>query len=282
LARDVLQLAFALGHNTVAGVVGHDFGSPVAAWRALVRPDVFRRVVLMSAPFTGPPKLPFGVSADADLVQATEDIYGSLAHLDPPRKHYQWYFSTREANIDMHLPTRALHDFLRAYYHYKSGDWPGNRPFSLTAWSAAELAKLPAYYVMDLRRTMPETVASEMPSAAQVAACSWLPDHELAVYTREYVRTGFQGGLNWYRCRTSGRHEAELGLFAGRTIDVPAMFIAGARDWGTHQVPGAFECMQGVCTHMAGCHLIEQAGHWVQQERPDDVVALISRLLNES
>src|SRR4029077_11882845 len=55
LARDVLELVFALGHNTVAAVVGHDFGSPVAAWCALVRPDVFRRVVLMSAPFAGPP-----------------------------------------------------------------------------------------------------------------------------------------------------------------------------------------------------------------------------------
>jgi non-specific protein-tyrosine kinase len=276
LARDVLQLVFALGHNTVAAVVGHDFGSPVAAWCALVRPDVFRRVVLMSAPFAGPPTSPFGVSGDGDLVQATEDIHASLAHLDPPRKHYQWYFSTRQANIDKHLPRRALHDFLRAYYHYKSGDWPGNRPVPLTAWSAAELAKLPAYYVMDLRRTMPETIASEMPSAALVASCSWLPDHELAVYTGEYTRTGFQGGLNWYRCHTSGKHEAELGLFAGRTIDVPAMFIAGARDWGIYQVPGAFECMQGVCTHMAGCYLIEQAGHWVQQERPDDVVTLIS------
>jgi hypothetical protein len=60
------------------------------------------------------------------------------------------------------------------------------------------------------------------------------------------------------------------------------MFIAGACDWGTYQVPGAFECMQGICTNMAGCYLIEQAGHWAQQEWPDDVVALISRLLNET
>src|SRR5271169_4236529 len=57
LARDALGLVFALGHRTVAAVVGHDFGSPVAAWCALVRPDVFRRVALMSAPFEGPPAL---------------------------------------------------------------------------------------------------------------------------------------------------------------------------------------------------------------------------------
>jgi pimeloyl-ACP methyl ester carboxylesterase len=59
LVRDTLGLVSALGHRTVAGIVGHDFGSPVAAWCALIRPDVFRSVVLMSAPFAGPPPLPF-------------------------------------------------------------------------------------------------------------------------------------------------------------------------------------------------------------------------------
>src|SRR5919202_449497 len=57
--RDALGLVFALGQRSVAAVVGHDYGSPVAAWCALVRPDVFRSVVLMGAPFQGPPPLPF-------------------------------------------------------------------------------------------------------------------------------------------------------------------------------------------------------------------------------
>ncbi|MGC1574927.1 MAG: alpha/beta fold hydrolase, partial [Beijerinckiaceae bacterium] len=60
LARDVLGLVAGLGRREVAAVVGHDFGSPVAAWCALVRPDVFRSVALMSAPFSGPPSLPSG------------------------------------------------------------------------------------------------------------------------------------------------------------------------------------------------------------------------------
>ncbi|HET7156066.1 MAG TPA: alpha/beta fold hydrolase, partial [Hyphomicrobiaceae bacterium] len=59
LVRDVLGLVSALGLRSVAAVVGHDFGSPVAAWCALLRPDVFRSVVLMSAPFGGPPQVPF-------------------------------------------------------------------------------------------------------------------------------------------------------------------------------------------------------------------------------
>jgi pimeloyl-ACP methyl ester carboxylesterase len=59
LVRDALGLVSAFGYRAVEAVVGHDFGSSVAAWCALVRPDVFRSVVLMSAPFAGPPPLPF-------------------------------------------------------------------------------------------------------------------------------------------------------------------------------------------------------------------------------
>ena len=121
-----------------------------------------------------------------------------------------------------------------------------------------------------------------MPTAAQIAACTWLPERELAVYAAEYARTGFQGGLNWYRNRTTGRQERELALFAGRTIDVPAIFVAGAQDWGIHQAPGAIERMQHQAfTRMAGCHLIPGAGHWVQQERPEEVVALLLPFLHE-
>jgi pimeloyl-ACP methyl ester carboxylesterase len=280
LTADALALALALGHRTVAAVIGHDSGSLVAACCALVRPDVFRRVVLMSAPFTGAPVLPFGTASDTEPGAADDDIHAALARLDPPRKHYHWYFSTRQANAEMHHPPQGLHALLRAYYHHKSADWPGNRPFPLVAWSAAELAKLPTYYVMDLHRTMPECVAAEMPSAAQIAACAWLPDRELAVYAGEFARTGFQGGLNWYRGRTSGRHARELALFTGRTIDVPASFIAGANDWGIHQLPGALEHMQrSACTRMDGCHLIPLAGHWVQQEQPAEVAALLLEFL---
>src|SRR5450755_4930300 len=61
LVRDALALVSALGHRS-ADIVGHDFGSGVAAWCALVRPDVFRSVTLMSAPFAGPPQLPFSTT----------------------------------------------------------------------------------------------------------------------------------------------------------------------------------------------------------------------------
>ncbi len=278
VVRDTLTLVHRLGRATVACVVGHDFGSPAAAWCALSRPDVFRSVVMMSAPFDGPPAIP---AADSEDVRGGEDIHTALAALDRPRKHYQWYYSTRPANEDMLNCRQGVHNFLRAYYHHKSADWTGNSPFPLESWTAAELAKMPTYYIMDLDRTMAETVETEMPSAEDVAACDWLTDADLAVYADAFSRTGFQGGLQWYRCATGAEHGEELRLFAGRTIDVPACFIAGAQDWGIHQKPGALEAMRSrVCTRMSHFDLVDRAGHWVQQERPETVCHLLNVFLS--
>ena len=283
LARDALALLHAFGHRSVAAVVGHDFGSSVAAWCALMRPDVFRKVALMSAPFAGPPALPFGHADQPDLANApaaqaarVREVLDDLARLPRPRKHYQWYYATREANGHMWYAPQGLAAFLRGYYHVKSADWKENRPCPLAGWSAASLAELPTYYVMDAGCTMAETVVPHMPTPTEVADCGWLPDSELAVYSAEYTRTGFQGGLLWYRARIEGAGQGEQQMFAGATIDVPAIYIAGASDWGIYQKPGDFEVMQkSACSRFEGAHLIEGAGHWVQQEQPEAVNAVL-------
>jgi len=57
---------------------------------------------------------------------------------------------------------------------------------------------------------------------------------------------------------------------------VPATFITGKADWGTYQFPGALERMERqACTHWRGTHLIDAAGHWAQQEQPEQVSALL-------
>jgi pimeloyl-ACP methyl ester carboxylesterase len=133
---------------------------------------------------------------------------------------------------------------------------------------------------MDLAKTMAETVAEEMPSRETIAANTWLPDSELAVYSAEYQRTGFQGGLQWYRCGTSGAFTAELETWSDKSIDVPSCFISGKQDWGTYQRPGFFEAMQKTaCTRMQDVHLINGAGHWVQQEQPGEVNRLLQQFL---
>ena len=272
LVRDAVALVAALGRTSVAAVIGHDFGSPVAAHCALIRPDVFQSMALMSAPFAGPPAWPLPRPSDA--------LHRALAALEPPRKLYRQYYSTREAAGDMANAPQGLHDFLRAYYHAKSADWAGNAPFRLAGWAATELAKMPAYYVMDLDDDMPAAVAPQMPSLEEIAACGWLPDAELAVYVAEYARTGFQGGLQWYRGGTSGLNAHDMALFAGCRIEVPTVFIAGASDWGVYQAPGAFEAMQTqACVDLRGCHLVPGAGHWVQQEQPGAVSDLLLAFL---
>jgi len=271
LARDVVGLVFALGRTEVALLAGHDFGSPVAGMTALMRPDVFKRLALMSAPFAGPPALPApgitpGRAFDPD----------GFATLDPPRKHYQWYYSTEPANGDMMNSEDGLQAFLRDYYHAKSADWKGNDPHPLER-SLQAMATMPHYYIMLAGQTMPEAVRASRPGAAQINACRWLPEKDLAVYTAMYQATGFQGGLQWYRCGTSGRFTRQYQLFGGRRLEQPTCFIAGHSDWGVYQIPGALESMAGqVCTDYRGTTLIEGAGHWVQQEQ---AAAVVERLL---
>jgi len=281
LVLDVLGLLGALGYRHVDAVIGHDFGSPVAGCCALIRPDVFRSVVMMSAPFAGPADMPIASWSEKSAARAAvAKLLAELAALERPRKHYQWYYSTREADVDMRHCPQGLQAFLRAYFHVKSADWPHNRPEPLGGFSAAELARMPTYYIMDLDEDMAQTVAPHMPSAAQIDACEWMSDAELAVYAEEFARSGFQGGLQWYRCGTNGRNTQDLELFAGRRIEVPAGFIAGAADWGTYQRPGDLERMRDVlCADYRGTRIVAGAGHWVQQERPQEVCASLLAFL---
>ena len=287
MVRDSIGLVYALGHRTVAMVVGHDAGAPVASWAALIRPDIFRAVTILSSPFEGPPSLPFDTAngAVAPRPAPTDDeLDAELAKLNPPRKYYQNYQRTRGANDNMLHAPQGLHAFFRAYYHYKSADWKGNMPHPLKARTAEEMAQIPTYYVMEKDKGMAETVTPFMPSVAEIAACQWLTEAEVEVYATEYGRTGFTGALQGYRVRRGAEPKsvAEMLTFSGRTIDVPSMYIAGKSDWGVYQTPGAVEKMQrSACTRMVGFHLLDGAGHWVQQEQPEQVSTRLVAFLRE-
>jgi pimeloyl-ACP methyl ester carboxylesterase len=286
VTRDALGLVSALGYRRTAMLVGHDFGSPVAAYCAMARPDVFPSVVLMSAPFPGTPAFPFNsAESGASSVQPNTDnqkLAAALATLSPPRMIYQQYLSTRDANHDLSHPPQGLHTFLRTFFHVKSADWSGNKPHPLKALTAEEFAQLPTYYVMERGKTMPENVAPFEPSTAEVMACHWLTEPELAVYAQEYSRTGFQGGLQTYRVYTDPALTAELRLFSGRTIDVPSLFIGGKSDWATYVSPGALDLMRTkATTRMSNIQLIDGAGHWIQQEQPVRLSSLLLAFAKE-
>jgi len=287
MVRDAVGLIYALGYRSVAMVVGHDAGAPVASWSALVRPDIFRSITIMSSPFEGPPALPFNTAngaAPPRPAPTDDELDAELAKLNPPRKYYQNHQRTPGANDDMLHAPQGLHAFFRAYYHYKSVDWKGNQPHPLKVRTAAEMAQIPTYYVMEKNKTMAETVAPFMPSAAEIASCKWLTEAEVAVYAAEYGRTQFTGALQGYRVRRGSdpKSLAEMRTFSGRTIDVPSMFIGGKSDWGTYQTPGAVDRMRNsACTKMVGFELLEGAGHWVQQEQPEQVSRMLVQFLRD-
>ncbi len=287
MVRDSIGLVYALGHRSVAMVVGHDAGAPVAAWSTLVRPDIFRSLTIVSSPFEGAPSLPFDTANGAPLPRPAltdDELDAELAKLNPPRKYYQNYQRTRGANDDMLHAPQGLHDFFRAYYFYKSADYKGNHPHPLKARTAEEMAQIPTYYVMEKDKGMAETVAPLMPSADYIANCKWLTEAEVDVYATEYARTGFTGALQGYRVRRGSdpRSLAEMQTFSGRTIDVPSQYIDGKSDWGSYQTPGAIDKMRNsACTRMVGFHFLDGAGHWVQQEQSEQVSALLVRFLHD-
>ncbi len=285
MVRDAESLVFALGYRSVAMIAGHDAGAPVACWAALSRPDIFRRLAIMSSPFDGAPSLPFNTANGAPpptRAIGDDELDAELAKLDPPRKYYQNYQRTRGANDDMLHAPQGLHNFFRAYYFFKSADYAGNKPHPLKARTAEEMAQIPYYYVMLKDRGMAENVAPFMPPPEYAADCKWLTEREVDVYAGEYARTGFTGALQGYRVRRGGdpKNVAEMLTFSGRTIDVPSIYIAGKSDWGVYQTPGAVDRMrESACTKMTGFHLLDGAGHWVQQEQPEQVTSLLSAFL---
>jgi len=284
MVRDAMGLLLALGYREVAAVVGHDAGSPVAAWCALVRPDVFRSVVLMSSPFPGPPSLPFNTANGAAPPRPplTDDEFDAeLAKLDPPRKYYQNYQRGPGANADMLHAPQGLHAFFRAYYHYKSADWKQNKPHALKARTAEEMAQIPTYYVMERDKGMAATVAPFMPSPAEVAACRWMTEDELGVYVAEYARTGFTGALNYYRCRD--RNWEITAFLDGAVVRQPSLFIGGAADPSLEPIE-ARALYDRLETYLPGLQkkvLLPGVGHSAAEESVDQVNELLLEFLEQ-
>lgn len=247
------------------------------------------RLVLISHPFAGVPAIPFNTAnmTPGELSKTASPTAWEITHSELSKlglKHYQKYYSTAPANSDMMNPAQGLHEFLKGYFHLKSASWKQNDPHTLDGVKASELAKMPHYYIMPANKTMPEAVADAMAAtenAGRLSSDSWFPDEEAAIYASEFGRTGFQGGLNWYRIFSEPeKYARDIDVYAGKKIDRPCWYGSGVKDWGTYQKPGSLEQMtEGrACSDFRGLLMVDNAGHFLQQENPSATAEVILKV----
>lgn len=248
LIGDVVGLVNGLGEDR-AVVVGHDWGAPVAWYSALVRPDLFRAVAGLSVPFTPAiGGLPDGVTVN-DVMRMTAG---------DGRDYYRLYFQepgVAEADLEADLDHSV-----RGFLYSISGDAVANGDLA-AGWDG----HFPAG----------ETLSEQMILPAELPA--WLTEEDVAFYVDEIARTGFRGGLNWYR--NINRLPGALAPWVGATIEQPACYVAGSTDMIAGNTPEAIEGMKAALPDLRHVELLEGAGHWIQQERPAEVNAALLAFL---
>jgi pimeloyl-ACP methyl ester carboxylesterase len=239
LVGDMVGLLDALG-SADAVIIGHDWGAPVAWSSALLRPDRFRAVVGLSVPFwLRPPVRPTSV-----MTQNDQAVF------------YQLYFQTpgvAEAEFE-----RDVRRSISSLLYSASGDAP--RP---------PAAGTPGYEVGMVPRN--GGFLDRMINPAPLPP--WLTEADLDFYVQEFTRTGFRGGLNWYR--NIDRSWELCAPFAGKQITVPALYIAGDRDLvvGFRGMEMILASLPRAVTNLRGALVLPGCGHWTQQERPAEVNA---------
>jgi pimeloyl-ACP methyl ester carboxylesterase len=241
LVGDMVGLLDALGAES-AVIAGHDWGAPVAWHAALLRPDRFRAVIGLSVPYR-----PRGAVRPTTVMPQTDDSV-----------FYQLYFQTpgvAEAELQ-----RDVRSTICRLLYSASGDAPHGR----TLMSHHDTVGMVPRHGGFLSRSMePATLPT------------WLSEDDLAFYTGEFTRTGFRGGLHWYR--NIDRNWELLAPFAGARVLVPALYIAGDRD-----LVVAFRGMDQLIAnlptfvpHLRKTVMLPGCGHWTQQERPEEVNAAL-------
>lgn len=241
LVGDMLGLLDALGAESAA-IVGHDWGAPVAWHAALLRPDRFRAVVGLSVPYR-----PRGAVRPTTVMPQTDDTM-----------FYQLYFQTpgvAEAELQ-----RDVRSTMRRLLYSASGDAPHGE---------GRLDNRDAVGMVP-RRDGFLSHQAEPPSLP-----AWLSDADITFFTDEFTRTGFRGGLNWYR--NIDRNWELLAPFAGARVLVPALYVAGDRDLVV-AFRGMDQLIPNLPTfvpHLRKTVMLPGCGHWTQQERPEDVNAAL-------
>lgn len=223
-------------------LVGHDWGSPIVAHTALLRPDLVRGVGLLSVPYAPrqgarPSEILAGIGAD-------EEFYVSY-FAEPGRA---------EAEIEP-----DVRGWLAGFYTALSGD-------------AEPVPDGGDVFLIPRGGRMSDRFPQDGPLPA------WLSEDDLDVYAGEFERTGFTGALNRYR--NMDRDWEDLAAWDGAPVTAPSLFVAGAHDATLGWLGGAIERFDTTLPGLAGSHVLQGCGHWVQQERPEEVNRLLVEWLD--
>ncbi|MEU5114297.1 alpha/beta hydrolase [Streptomyces longwoodensis] len=232
LVEDHVRVVRALGEES-AVVVGHDWGATIAAHSALLRPEVFRAVGLLSVPYT-PPGGPRPSDVFTRLGGEAEEFY--VAYFQEPGR--------AEAEVEP-----DVRGWLAGFYAALSADTmpaPGDPDPHFVARGGM------------LRDRFPQ---GRLPG--------WLSEDDLDVYAGEFERTGLTGALNRYRAMD--RDWEDLAAHAGAPLTQPSLFVGGSQDASTTWLADAIEAYPVTLPGLVASHVLDGCGHWIQQERPEDV-----------
>lgn len=235
---DNVAVVHALGARTAA-IVGHDWGSPIAAASAQLRPDVFTAVGLLSVPHSPRPPM-----------RPTE----AFAHAGGDEQFYVAYFQEPgRAEREMEEDVRG---WLRGFFTALTGD---------------DEADARVFTIPDGARMRDRFPAAGTPLPP------WLTEDDLDLYAADLAH-GVHGALGRYR--NVDRDWEDLAAFDGVPIAQPALFVAGAQDASTAWMADAIAAHPQTLPGLRGNHLLDGCGHWVQQERPDEVNRLLVTFLD--
>ena len=240
LTADIAGLVDALNQEH-AVIVGHDWGAVVAMYCSLLRPDIFRATVLLSVPY-----LPRAWTS----IRPTD----AMRQMAGEKQFYQLYFQEpglAEAEIEA-----DVRKTITMFLYSASGDLPPQK-----RWR----------YLFDKSEKLLDTC--ELPETLP----AWLTEQDIDFFTGEFERTGFRGGLNWYR--NFDRNWELTAFLSGAKLRQPALFVAGELDPVITMYREAFDTLEETVPNLKQKVLLSGAGHWIQQERPTEVNQLLIEFL---
>jgi pimeloyl-ACP methyl ester carboxylesterase len=247
LVGDVVGMVTALGSEQ-AIIVGHDWGAPVAWYSALMRPDIFTAVAVLSVPYNPPTILPAGV-----------DLNDVMAANAGDRNYYRLYFQEpgiAEADLEEDIRRTLL-----GFFYTLSGDIVADGVHH-QGWDG--------YYPRGQSLSSQLVIPKSLPA--------WLTEQDLQFYVDEFTGSGFFGGINWYR--NIKRIPGILAPFAGAKIHQPALYLYGEHDLVCGNTPETVDALDEILPNLKNVIKIPGAGHWLQQERAEEVNSALIEFLD--